>query len=622
MKNLITYFFAALALLFSSLVTVGQIKNSNSVRKPSQTSLQQSETSKRIREVENNLIPFVPVKGFESWNIKDRMKYYNVTGVSIAVIKDFKIDWAKGYGLADKAKNIPVTTETMFSAGSISKFVAAVTAFDLVQNGKMELDAPINNYLTSWKIAENDFTRKTPITLRMLLSHTAGTSQASYFGFTPDKKLPTIVEILSGSTSSESRSVVINSEPKKEFRYSGGGSLVAQMAMMDVSKQSFADLTQATIFDKLEMKNSTFAQPLPAKYLSQASWAYSNAPWFKGMPYVYPQQAAAGLYSTPTDLAKFFIDVQKSYRGDGKILKQSFAKEILTRQADVSDGSYKEEIAVGPFLIQRTDNNNDPKGIYFEFTGVNAGFLAYGMANLVDGSGVVIMLNSGDDVNGLGKEIRRAVAKTYGWYRFLPDEIEPLNLSAQELDNYVGRYRKGVDEVVYLRREKNYLVENINDGNEIYCFPVAKDTIVFTDYNVKGTFGRDEKGNIISLKSDWQDKPMPKMNDNEFTPTELLKAKKYKEAKEGYRQMNLNEYQITYLAYNLLNKKSVDSEAVKTVLELAAEQHPNSAVVYSRWGDFYLFQKDKANAVKNYRRALELDPNDQQTKETLNNLMK
>ena len=115
---------------------------------------------------------------------------------------------------------------------------------------------------------------------------------------------------------------------------------------------------------------------------------------------------------------------------------------------------------------------------------------------------------------------------------------------------------------------------------------------------------------------------MPKMNDDEFAPSEFLKAKNYKQAKEGYRQLNLNEYQITYLAYNLLNKKPADAEAVKTVLELAVEQHPNSAIVYSRWGDFYSSLNDKANAMKNYRKALELDPNDQQVKEILNNLTK
>ena len=146
-----------------------------------------------------------------------------------------------------------------------------------------------------------------------------------------------------------------------------------------------------------------------------------------------------------------------------------------------------------------------------------------------------------------------------------------------------------MDEVVYIRRENNYLVEKINGGNDIYCFPIARDTFVFTDYNVKGTFGRDENGNVVSLKTDWQDKPMPRMKPDEYTPTEYLNAKKYKEAKEGFRQMKLNEYQIAYLAYELLNKKSKDAQAVRTVLELAAEQHPNSAIVYARWGRFLSF---------------------------------
>lgn len=154
---------------------------------------------KRIKEVENNLIPYVPVKGFKGWNIEDRMEYYKVPGLNIAVIKDYKIDWAKSYGLADTTMRIPVTNKTMFSAGSISKFLLAVTALKMVDNGQIELDNPINNYLTSWKITENDFTKKTAITLRMLLSHSAGTSQTSYFGFTPTQKLPTIVEILSGA---------------------------------------------------------------------------------------------------------------------------------------------------------------------------------------------------------------------------------------------------------------------------------------------------------------------------------------------------------------------------------------------------------------------------------------
>ena len=575
----------------------------------------------RIKEVEKNLIPFVPVKGFEGWNIIERMKYYKVPGVSIAVIKDFKIDWAKGYGLADTIQKIPVTTETMFSAGSISKFLMAVSALKMVETGKIELEKPINNYLTSWKITDNDFTKKTPITLRMLLSHSAGTSQSSYFGFSPTQPLPTIVEILSGAKISETRPVVVNSEPNKEFRYSGGGSMIAQLALMDVSKQSFSSLTQQVIFDKLGMKNSTFEQPVPAKFTKQSAWAYSSASWFKGMPYVYPQQAAAGLYTTPTDLAKLFIDVQKSYIGKGQILTQSLTKQMLTPQQNVSDGSYKEQIGIGPFLMQRTDNK-DPNGIYFEFTGVNAGFLAYGIASVTNGNGVIIMLNSGDDVNGLGKEIRRAVAKTYKWTNFLPEELNPINLTEKELDKFVGRYRMATDEVLYLRREKNYLVENINEGNDIYCFPITKDTIVFTDYNIKGGFKMNDKGEVISLQNIYQEKPMPRMKEDEFSPSEYLKMKKYDEAKKAFGAMKMNEYQITYLAYDLINKKPFNIDAVKTILNVAIEQHPNSSIVYSRFGDYYLKINDKSNAIKSYQKAVELDPTDQQTKDTLINLTK
>jgi CubicO group peptidase (beta-lactamase class C family) len=575
----------------------------------------------RITEVENNLIPFVPVKNFKGWNILDRMKYYKVPGLSIAVIKDYKIDWAKGYGSADTTKNIKVMTETMFSAGSISKFVMAVTALKMVENRQIELEKPIDNYLTSWKIAENDFTKKTPITLRMLLSHSAGTSQSSYFGFTPTQPLPSIVEILSGAKISETRPVVVNSEPNARFQYSGGGSIIAQLALMDVSKKSFSDLTQELIFDKLGMTNSTFEQPIPGKFTDQSSWAYSSASWFKGMPYVYPQQAAAGLYTTPTDLAKFFIDIQKSYLGKGKILKQTTTKQMLSAQQNVSDGSYKEQIGIGPFLIQRTDNN-DLNGVYFEFTGVNAGFLAYGIASVTNGNGAIIMLNSGDDVNGLGKEIRRAIAKTYDWTNFLPTEISPINLSDQELNQFVGRYRMSIDEVLYLRREKNYLVENINEGNDIYCFPVAKDTIVFTDYNIKAGFKRNEKGEVISIQNVYQEKPMQKMRNDEFSPSEYLKLQRYDEAKKAFASMKMNEYQITYLAYNLINSKPLHIEAVKTILDVALEQNPNSSIVYGRWGDYYLKINDIPNAIISYQKAIELDPKDQQSKDALESLTK
>lgn len=191
----------------------------------------------------------------------------------------------------------------------------------------------------------------------------------------------------------ESRGVVVNSEPNAAFRYSGGGMMVAQMAVMDASKMAFEDYTEQAIFKPLSMQHTTFAQPLPERFKSQAAWGYSAAAWYKGTPYVYPQQAAAGLYTTPTDLAKFVIELQKAYQGKSALLQQSLAKTMLTAQTTISEGAYREQMAVSPFLLQHIDSQED-KGVYFEHTGVNAGFAAYAIGNLTEGYGAVILSKS------------------------------------------------------------------------------------------------------------------------------------------------------------------------------------------------------------------------------------
>ena len=573
---------------------------------------QAASVKNRIKSVENGLIPYVPVQSFPAWNIYERMKHYKVPGVSIAVVNNFKLEWAKGYGLADTLKKTPVTPQTMFSAGSISKLVMAAAAFQLAQGQKISLDEPINQYLKSWKIPENDYTRQTPITLRMLLSHTAGTSQTSYFGFTPDKKnLPTILDILSGQPNAESRGVVVNSEPKKEFRYSGGGSMIAQMALMDVSGERFEALCDRVLFQPLGMTQSTFAQPLPSKFQAQAAWGYSYASWYEGMPYVYPQQAAAGLYATPSDLASFLIEIQQALRGQGKVLTAASAQTMVTPVAKVSEGGFREEIGVGPFLLQRIDNQ-DAQGRYFEFTGVNAGFVAYLIGNITEGYGAVIMLNTGDDFNGLGKEIRRAIAQTYGWHNFLPPTVQPSKWTKAELERVVGRYRLGPDEVMSFRREGNHLIQVINSGSPIPCFPIAKDSIVLTDFNVKAHFRFDAQGRASSFQSAYQANPIPRMAEDEFTPTELINAQRLPEAKALFRTQQLNVYQITYKIYELLNRKPVGNfAAAKMLLELAEEQHPQSAIVFARWGDYHLKMQDRAAAIRAYERANQLDPSDE-----------
>ena len=572
-------------------------------------------TAARIQAVENSLLPYVPVQGLAGWNLLERMKYHRVPALSVAVVHNYRLEWVKAYGWADTTRRIPATPATLFSAGSISKFAAAVAALKLVEQQRLSLDAPINTYLKSWQLPENEFTHQQPVTLRRLLSHQGGTSQAAYFGFVPGPQpLPSVVDILSGQPRAECRPVVVNRVPGSGFQYSGGGYLVAQLAMMDATGQDFAALTQQLLFRPLRMRTATFAQPLPSALASRAAWAYSNNSWFKGVPYVYPQQAPAGLYATPTDLARLLLEVQQAYRGRGRVLSQASARALLTPAAEVSSGTYREQMGLGTFLLQRTDRT-DAASRYFEHTGVNAGFVAYVLGSVEGGNGVVIMMNANNGAPELGKELRRAVARVYGWSGFLPEPIRPR--PGSDLAAYAGRYQRGPDEVVEFRAQDGHLLETINGGPGILVYPVGPDTVAFTDYAVRGVFTRTAAGQVSGLQMLEFNQLLPRLAPDSLLPGEWLRRGRIAEAVRGYRRLHLNESQLTYMAYELLNAHPANLPAAEGLLTLAQEQFPQASVVYARWGDLYTRQGDKPRAVEAYRRALALYPDDKEGPEKL-----
>lgn len=572
----------------------------------------------RIRAVEQGLLPNVPVAGQPGWHLLDRMRHHRVPGLSIAVVHNYRIEWAEAYGLADTTARTPVTTATLFSAGSISKFVSAVAALKLVEQGRLTLDAPINSYLSSWHLPDNEQTRATPPTLRRLLSHTAGASQASYWGFVPGQPLPTVVETLSGQPRAESRAVVVN-QPPGEFHYSGGGYLVAQLAMMDVTGQDYVPLTEQLLFRPLGLRDATFAQPLPPARQARAAWAYSDNSWFKGVPYVYPQQAPAGLYATPTDLARLLIEVQQAYRGQGRVLSQASARAMLTPQAEVSGGDYHEQIGLGAFLLQRADRH-DTASRYFEHSGLNAGFVAELMGSLEGGNGVVVMMNANNGATELYKEVRRAVAAAYNWPGWLLPAIRPAARPAATLDAYAGRYRRGPDEAVVFRREGDHLVQRIGTGDAIGVYPVgaAGDTVAFTDFPLRAVFERDGQGRVSGYRMLGATAAVPRLRDTELLPGELLRAGRIAEAVAGYRPMQLNEYQLTYMVYELLAQRPTPNlAAAEGLLGLAQEQFPQSGIVQARWGDLYLKRGNKAQALTAYQAALRQNPDDKDLREKI-----
>ena len=332
------------------------------------------------------------------------LKQTNVPGVSIAIIQDFKVALAVAYGVADAETGLAVTPNTMFQAASISKPVAAMASLRAVQDGKFTLDQNINTILKSWKLPEGEFTKNGPVTPRSLMSHVAGTGDAFGFpGYAPGTVLPTLPQILDGMKPSNLRAVRLERAPYTGFEYSGGGVMIQQLALTDAVGRPFAQITREWVLEPLAMTNSTFEQPLPAARHAQAARAHNNRAARMGDPWhVYPEQAAAGLWTTPTDLAKFAIEVQLATAGRSKkVLSPAIAREMIT---PVGVGSY----AVG------FDVSKQGEGWYFQHGGSNWGFQCSLIAHRVKGYGAVIMTN-GDAGSALIGQIQRLIQREFKW---------------------------------------------------------------------------------------------------------------------------------------------------------------------------------------------------------------
>jgi CubicO group peptidase (beta-lactamase class C family) len=332
------------------------------------------------------------------------LKQFNVPGVSIAVIQDFKVARTIVYGVADAETATPVTPDTMFQAASISKPVAAMASLRAVQDGRFTLDQNINTILKSWKLPEGEFTRNGPVTPRSLMSHVSGTGDAFGFpGYAPAAPLPTLPQILDGTKPSNLRAVRLERAPYTGFEYSGGGVIIQQLALADSVGRPFAQIAREWVLEPIGMTNSTFEQPLPAARQAQAARAHNGRGMRMADPWhVYPEQAAAGLWTTPTDLAKFAIEVQLATAGRSKkVLSPVIAREMIT---PVGVGSY----AVG------FDVSKQGEGWYFQHGGSNWGFQCSLIAHRVKGYGVVIMTN-GDGGGGLIGQIQRLIQIEYKW---------------------------------------------------------------------------------------------------------------------------------------------------------------------------------------------------------------
>ncbi|HMD09903.1 MAG TPA: serine hydrolase [Candidatus Acidoferrum sp.] len=446
--------------------------------------------SARISRIENGLLPAVIIKGQppQSMTIADRMAHYKVPGVSVAFFDHGQIIWTKTYGLADVASKKPVTPETLFQAASISKPVAALAALRLVQDGQLTLDEDVNVKLRTWKVPENAFTVKEKVTIRRILSHSAGLTVHGFAGYASDEPVPTVVQILNGEKPANSDPIRVDVVPGTLWRYSGGGYVVLQTLLSDVTGKPFPQIMRELVLGPAGMTHSTYEQPLPQNRASEAATPYrADGSPAKGGAHTYPEMAPAGLWTTPSDLARMAMEVQNEYMGkSSKILSQDMARQMLTRQFGTSGLGFGLE-----------SPGEKPR---FAHGGANEGFRCNIETYTDSGQGFAVMTNS-DSGGELTEEIFRAVAKEYGWPDFHPIEHTLVKINPATFAAYPGTYEiLGVGKLTVTTKPTGlYVAAEPFGPDPIELLSESPTQFFILSGDVTFTFHKDAQGAITGL---------------------------------------------------------------------------------------------------------------------------
>ena len=561
----------------------------------------------RIARVENGLRSPVVIKGDPAWNILDRMKHYKVPGVSIAVFDGRRVLWAKGYGVMDAETRAPVTGRTLFVAGSISKPVAAMGALKLVDEGRLYLDKNINDVLTSWKLPENELTAGHPVTLRALLSHSGGTTVHGFGGYAEGQAVPSITDILDGKGNSPA--VRVDLQPGGQWRYSGGGITVMQLALMDIERAPFPEILRAKVLEPIGMTDSSFEQTFtPERLTLAASGHKADGRVIPGRRHAYPEMAAAGLWTTPTDLAKFAMEVRLEARGEsGKVLSKRTAGLMLEPQIPIAPGR---DMALGFFLEDRGGE------VYYGHGGQDEGFIARLQAGRESGCGAAVMTNSDGGADALIGEILSAIAAEYGWKNYVPAPLTRATLAPGALEGLAGRYRLDSDTVLAVSPRDGGLFVRRSDGGEFELVPVGPAEFVRREVPIRYVFeaGAAEGAAALKIVVPLPERRAPRLAEGEFAPIELLREGRLAEAAAGYRALweknpkdpALEEGRINTLGYSLL--RDGRAEAAVVLFELNVAHYRLSWNVHDSLAEGYAALGRTVEAIKSYERSLELNP--------------
>jgi CubicO group peptidase (beta-lactamase class C family) len=375
----------------------------------------------KIQAVENGLVEFVPgpqgqAPAPRKMALPDRMAFHKVPGLSIAVINDNTVEWAKAYGSLDAETGKPVTAESIFQAASTSKLLTAVLVLHFAERRKLDLDADVNLYLKSWKIPDNDFTREKKVTLRLLLSHQSGLPMTN-FGHDEKAGIPTLIQVLNNESPARNKPAVVEFVPGSRWQYSNIGYDVLQLFLQDISGRSFATIARETLFEPLGMNSSTFEYPLTPALHPREARPHDDQGVAREPSLPPTALAHGGLMTTPSDLARFTIEQMRAYQGKSSlVLSQSMTHKLFHKELDLDPKLFGFPIGEGLGVFLQGEGDS----LMFAHPGSNLpGTTCWLQGYPGLGKGAVIMAN-GANGDLLSLEVLSALTDVYNWPRPMP----------------------------------------------------------------------------------------------------------------------------------------------------------------------------------------------------------
>jgi len=553
-----------------------------------------ADSATRIASIERHVPPNVRFAGdHRTFELATLMRNHKVPAVSVAVFDHYQLQWAHAWGYANVDKRVPATDATLFRAGSLSETPHVLAVLETVADGKLALDRPINDQLVSWKLSDNELTQQAPVTLRELLGHVAGMGQGNFSGYAADATLPTAQQILAGAPPANSQPVRVELPPGTTYRYSEAGIVITQLALVDQWHQPYPEILAQHVFAPLGMTHSTYEQPLsPARKADTAMGYRADETEEARTDRVYPEMAAAGLWTTPSDLARLFAELALARTGGSKLISKEIAMEMTTKSGNVPNatplGTWLFEVGGVPLFGRRSADN---------------GFRARVYASLGGGYGAVIMTNS-DNGAELCDRLFAGIADEYHW----PAVDRPLvrvKLDIAQRAAFTGWY---------FQPNKTLLAAQISETAGALEFrtpfnsprrlvAIAMDTLVDPD---SGSRVRLAENHALAFaqKDEFRSAFLPAGSDPPILF--MLEAGHFDEAVKALRDRQPGKTELDELndlAYGLMADQPTN--AVKVCL-FAVTVFPASSNARDSLGEAYVAAHEPTRALAAYRQALAL----------------